>query len=146
MEDTNYFLDKEFELLKKKLYKKVEVVLMKNRIKLIFMVCLIFSFSLSGCANSNNKVISEVGSPDGKYNAFYFIRDLGATTKASSQLTVLKKGKKLGDTVGNVFVTYGEFDVEWENDNMLVVNIKKDEEIFKQLTKYKDIEIKYKKH
>lgn len=117
---------------------------MQSRIIIIVILCLIFSFSLSGCASKNNKVIEEVDSPDGKYTAIYFVRDIEATTKASYQLTILKERKKLGDTVGNVFVTYGEFDVQWENENILVVEIKKDEEIFKQLKEYKEIEFRYK--
>lgn len=110
------------------------------------MFCLIFNITLIGCASSNlsNKVIHEIESPDGKYIAFCFIRDLGATTKPSYQLTILNKGEKLSDTVGNIFITYGEFDIEWEKNDALIVNIKNDKEIFKQLEQYKEIKIKYK--
>lgn len=118
---------------------------MKNQIKII-MLCLILSITLIGCASSNpsNTVINEIESPDGKYIACYFVRDLGATTKQSYQLSILNKGKKLGDTTGNVFITYGEFDIEWNKNDDLIVNIKNNEEIFKQLDKYKEIKIKYK--
>ncbi len=119
---------------------------MKNKIKIITL-CLIFSITLIGCSslnsNANNTVIKEIGSPDGDYTAFCFIRDLGATTKASYQLSILNKGEKLGDTTGNVFITYGEFDVEWDGNSDLIVNIKDDEEIFKKLEQYKGIQIKY---
>lgn len=112
----------------------------------IVTLCLVLSITLIGCTSSNpsNTVIRQIESPDGKYVAFYFIRDLGATTKQSYQLSILNKGEKLGDTAGNIFTTYGEFDIKWDENDNLIVNIKNNEEIFKQLDKYKEIEIKYK--
>lgn len=118
---------------------------MKNKFKIIIL-CLVFSITLKGCVNSSssNELINKIESPDGKYVALYFIRDLGATTKRSYQLSILSKGEELGDTSGNVFVTYGEFDIEWEKNDNLIVNVKSDEEIFKQSDQYKEIKIEYK--
>ncbi len=89
-------------------------------------------------------VIKEAVSPDGKYVAYVFEANGGATTRFTYRLSVLKNGKKLksGD-VGNTFITYDEFDVEWTDNNMLKVNNIKSTHIFKQKTKIADISVSY---
>ena len=91
-------------------------------------------------------IIQEVVSPDGKYVAYVFETNGGATTNFTYRLSVLKNGKKLkaGD-IGNAFITSYEFDVEWIDNNTLKVNnigtsIKS---VFKQETKVDDVNIKY---
>ena len=115
----------------------------EKRIRIILFLFLILNFVLAGCTSSNNKIVKEVNSPDGKYTAIYFVRDLGATTQKSYQLTVLNKGKKLRDTGGNILISYWKFDLQWKGDKLLVVNIKSNDEVFKQLTQYKEIKIEY---
>ena len=89
-------------------------------------------------------IIQEVVSPDGKYVAYVFEANGGATTKFTYRLSILKNGKKLkaGD-IGNAFITYVEFDVEWTNDNTLNVNNIASVNIFKQETKIDDVNISY---
>ena len=67
-------------------------------------------------------IIQEVVSPDNKYVAYVFEANAGATTRFTYRLSVLKNGNKLkpGD-VGNTYITYNEFDVEWTDDNTLKV-------------------------
>lgn len=61
-------------------------------------------------------------------------------------MSVLKNGKKLksGD-IGNAFITYNEFDVEWIDNNTLKANniVTSIKSIFKQETKIDDVNIKY---
>lgn len=85
-------------------------------------------------------VIQEVVSPDGKYVAYVFEANGGATTRFTYRLSVLKNGKKLkaGD-IGNTFITYDEFDVEWVDDDTLKVNNISSIYIFKQETKIDDV-------
>lgn len=89
-------------------------------------------------------VIQEVVSPNGKYVAYVFEANGGATSKFTYRLSILKNGKKLesGD-VGNTFITYTEFDVEWIDDNTLNVNNIASVNIFKQETKIDDVNISY---
>ncbi len=89
-------------------------------------------------------VIQEVVSPNGKYIAYVFEANGGATSKFTYRLSILKNGKKLkaGD-VGNTFITYTEFDVEWIDDNTLNVNNLASVNIFKQETKIDDVNIRY---
>ena len=89
-------------------------------------------------------VIQKVVSPDGKYVAYVFEANGGATTKFTYRLSVLKNGKKLkaGD-VGNTFITYDEFDVEWVDNDILKVNNIASIYIFKQETKIDDVSVSY---
>ena len=89
-------------------------------------------------------VIQEVVSPDGKYVAWVFESNVGATTRFTYRLSVLKKGKKLkaGD-LGNTFITYDEFDVEWVDNDTLKVNNIASTYIFKQETKMGDVRVSY---
>jgi len=89
-------------------------------------------------------VIQEVVSPDGKYVAYIFEANGGATTRFTYRLSVLKNGKKLkaGD-IGNTFITYDEFDVEWVDDDTLKVNNISSIYIFKQETKIDDVSVSY---
>ena len=91
-------------------------------------------------------IIQEVVSPDGKYVAYVFEANGGATTKFTYRLSVLINGKKLkaGD-IGNAFITYNEFDVEWVDNNTLKVNniLTSIKSIFKQETKIDGVNIQY---
>ncbi len=89
-------------------------------------------------------VIKEVVSPDGKYVAYVFEANGGATTRFTYRLSVLKNGKKLkaGD-IGNTFITYDEFDVEWVDNDTLKVNNIASIYIFKQETKIDDVSVSY---
>lgn len=89
-------------------------------------------------------VIQEVVSPNGKYVAYVFEANGGATSKFTYRLSILKNSKKLkaGD-VGNIFITYTEFNVEWIDDNTLHVNNFASANIFKQETKVNDVNISY---
>ena len=89
-------------------------------------------------------IIQESVSPDGKYVAYVFEANGGATSKFTYRLSILKNGKKLkaGD-VGNTFITYDEFDVEWVEDDTLKVNNISSIYIFKQKTKIDDVSVSY---
>ena len=90
-------------------------------------------------------IIQEVISPDGKYVAYVFESNVGATANFTYRLSVLKNGKKLkaGD-LGNALITYHLFDVEWTDNKTL--NVKRgitSMDDFKHETKVDDIRITY---
>ena len=117
---------------------------MKIIIKKIVFIMLFVVLGTTACNNSsNNEMITSIPSPNGKYIAYIFIRDMGATTKESYQLSILKKGNKLGNSSGNIFVSYGTFEVEWKNDKELLVKNNSSEEEFKKMVKCREIKIKY---
>lgn len=123
---------------------------MKKRILLILKLFLVLTLILIGLAyaftgfqfGDNNSIIETVPSPNGKYVACLFIRDMGATTKESYQLSIFKKGRELGNSPGNTFISYGEFNVEWKNDSTLFVN-NSTAEIFKQDDEVNGITVNY---
>ena len=109
-----------------------------------FSVLICLTLVLTSCSTeSNNDIIKSMVSPNKEYLAYIFRRDMGATTEESYQLSILKKGEKLGDDIGNIYVTYGEFDIKWNSDNELIVTKVTSGESFKQIEKYDDIIIKY---
>ena len=55
-----------------------------------------------GCAN---EVLSSLSSPDQKFVAIIFTRDCGATTTASTQVSVLPFAAKLPNEAGNIFIS-----------------------------------------
>jgi hypothetical protein len=92
--------------------------------------------------NDNNSITETVPSPDGKYIAYVFVRDMGATTQASYQLSILAEGQELGNAAGNAYISYNEFGIEWVSEKELLVD-NQVSEIFKQKDEVKGITIIY---
>ncbi len=73
------------------------------------------------CGNSFEDRIT---SPNGKYQAVTFLRDCGATTAFTPQVSILPVGAKLPHQNGNVFVgSYGATftKAKWISDTHLVI-------------------------
>lgn len=88
-------------------------------------IVVIFAFLglLTGCGNPcSNKVVSNLTSPDGKYEATAFIRDCGATTDFSPQVYLRPKGQSCG-SIGNVFIGdhSDQIEVQWLSSTQLVI-------------------------
>jgi hypothetical protein len=83
-------------------------------------------------------------SPDGKYVAYVYTRDCGATTQYSHHLTVLKKGVDLDPAdKGNVLITYGEISMAWKDATHLSVSKSGATHTFKEEKRYKGVTIQY---
>jgi hypothetical protein len=67
------------------------------------MILSVLAFSNS-CSLCGNEIQSEVVSPDGKMKAVIFERDCGATTSATTQISILGAHDGLPNEVGNAFV------------------------------------------
>ena len=65
----------------------------------------VFAIGLAGCgeAGCGNRVIEDVPSPNGRQHVVVFVRDCGATTDFSTQVSVLPAGEAVSDG-GNVFI------------------------------------------
>ena len=96
-----------------------------------------------GCSEDScsNSIQERISSPSGEVEAVIFLRDCGATTKSSYQLSIVKSGEKVTST-GNVFISYDDFDVRWNSDGELQISSTSDE-VFKQKESIKGIKIKY---
>jgi hypothetical protein len=63
-----------------------------------------------------NQIITEQLSPDKKYKFIVFVRDCGATTGFSTQVSILRNDKKLrDDDSGNVLTISDHYYGDWYN-------------------------------
>ena len=124
---------------------------MKKKILITFLIIVVGIGLLYSAFNglrwfvlSEPDIIQEVVSPNGEYVAYVFESNGGATSWFVYRLSILKNGKqpKRGD-VGNTYINDYEFDVEWKDNDTLMVN---NTTIinYKQETKVHGVEVIYK--
>ena len=124
---------------------------MKKKILITFLIIVVGIGLLYSAFNglrwfvlSEPDIIQKVVSPDGEYVAYVFESNGGATSWFVYRLSILKNGKqpKRGD-VGNTYINDYEFDVEWkDNDTLMVDNTTTIN--YKQETKVHGVEVIYK--
>ncbi len=103
-----------------------------------------------------NEIVEETQSPSKKFKVVIFIRDCGATTGYSTQVSILESSDQLGNHPGNAFILSDKignglsFDkggakikAMWSNDHSLKVYFDKRTEFTKQIEKIDDIKITY---
>lgn len=133
--------------------KELKVQTWKTFFKVIGIVCCILmigigliiygTFKLFGSA-CGNEIISEIPQPEGTYKAIVFIRDCGATTRESNQISIVRSGRNINDSdTGNVFVTYEPVSIQWSQKSSLVIDYNGGQ-VFKQKRRFKGIKIDYK--
>ena len=124
---------------------------MKKKILITFLIIVVGIGLLYSAFNglrwfvlSEPNIIQEVVSPNGEYVAYVFESNGGATSWFVYRLSVLKNGKqpKRGD-VGNTYINDYEFDVEWKDNDTLMVNNTTTIN-YKQETKVHGVEVIYK--
>ena len=124
---------------------------MKKKILITFLIIVVGIGLLYSAFNglrwfvlSEPDIIQEVVSPNGKYVAYVFESNGGATSWFVYRLSILKNGKqpKRGD-VGNTYINDYEFDVEWKDNDTLMVNNTTTIN-YKQETKVHGVEVIYK--
>lgn len=123
-----------------------------NLLTLSLCLLLIWALTLTGLVYfiKNmlvNNVITDTMSPNGKYKAIAFIRNGGATTDFSPQVSVLEAYERFGNkNTGNVFIGYNNqyIDSYWEdNKTLVVVHNCFAADIFMQEDEINDIKIIY---
>lgn len=80
-----------------------------------------YGYVTSDDEHTHNTVIKELPSPDGKYVAYVFVRDFGATTRETYQLSILRSYEGFKDKGGNVLVSDRNFDIKWISNTELAV-------------------------
>lgn len=114
-----------------------------------FILMIVISLGIYGtyrllASACENEVVSEISQPDGTYKAIVFIRNCGATTRESYQVSILRRGSSIDSSdTGNVFITYSPVSITWSRKNNLDIEYGSGQ-IFKQESRYKGIEINYK--
>lgn len=120
---------------------------MKNWKVVNYLIIIFILISLlSGCSECNNEIIKKENSPDGNFVAVIFIRDCGATTDFSYQVSILNKDSQMNNLKGNVFITENVeiTSVKWNSIEELTITYKSNkEEIFKMENSIYGIKVNY---
>jgi len=84
---------------------------------------LFIAILLVGCNPCGNDPINAVSSPGGNKVAIAFIRDCGATTGFSTQVSIVKAPGLLPNEAGNVLIVDGKvpLSLKWVGEHRLVV-------------------------
>jgi hypothetical protein len=129
--------------------------------KIIAIIIKIFTlvFLNTSCTTTDNMcgntIINQSISPDQKHRAIVFLRDCGATTRYSTQLSIIKNDDSLKNEIGNILIINdekggpipdedSEAEVKWESNNELIVYCDSSVKTFKRENEYKGIKITYK--
>jgi len=104
----------------------------------------------------SNEVIAEQPSPDGQHTLATFVRNCGATTSYSTQVSVLRVGERLGNRPGNALVSDGNHGAapegpgggplvngHWDGNNQLTISFHPATRVFKSEALVEGIAIRY---
>lgn len=82
-----------------------------------------FFFWRGGLVACGNDVRERVRSPDGRREVVVFVRDCGATTSFSTQISILRAGENASDEGGNTYIAAGELrvSVQWLTPTEIVI-------------------------
>jgi hypothetical protein len=89
------------------------------------LAAIVVSALLSSCGDPcGNEVVQSVVSPSGSLKAVAFTRNCGATTKFSTQVSILRSNEALPNDPGNVTVLDDivPLSLEWKTDTSLHVS------------------------
>lgn len=118
---------------------------MKHRVRVILV--LVIAYCLGGCQTDinlrHNTILSQKISESGQYKAVKFKRSLGATTADSFQLSIVKSNKNLRDEIGNVYISYEDFEYMWIEENTLKIINNGNQEYFKAEKQVDDVSVIY---
>jgi flagellar basal body-associated protein FliL len=130
----------------------VKVNLMKNKLKVIFIIIIVFlvlfvvgKYLLDTLFGDmcGNEIVQKVPSPSGEQVAYIFTRDCGATTGISPQLSILDGNDTFQNTSGNTFRSDKEFSIKWLSDKKLQVIYKRKSETYEMDKNVNGIKIDY---
>ncbi len=120
---------------------------------MFLLSAVVLSTSCSGC---NDVVISEVLSPGGTQKAIVFVRDCGATTGFSTQVSVVSSSRASVSGSGNVFSAdddhgrvklggRGELAVHvvWIDDRHLIITFPAHSRVFRRDPQFGRMQIKF---
>ena len=127
------------------------VINMKKLLCTLLIAFLCISATLAGIKVFQNlffaepDILQSISSPDGKYTAYVFESNGGATTGWIYHVSVLKKEKQLNKGNGNVYISeIPPNGIEWLESNVLYIDDYKRIKTTKQRQKIEDVTIKYK--
>lgn len=93
-----------------------------------------------------NTLYEDITSPSSEYKVVVFERDCGATTRISSQVSIIKTGKDLPNSPGNIFISETDSNnlkVNWLSAHHVEISFPENIRTFKQEEKWKGVKISY---
>lgn len=119
--------------------KQLVIILAVISIPFVFTICL-----FSGMCG--NEILQTELSPSGDYKAISFLRDCGATTDFSPQVSLLQKDAGLKNTAGNIFIGNHstKIKIKWVSSKVLEIShgcLVEDINLMKK--SYRDFTVKY---
>jgi hypothetical protein len=133
----------------------------KTKLLLLF-VLLVLSF-LNACVRLGTSVTREITSPDNKWDVVLMVRNGGAMTDFSTQISVINKGDTFAKqgalwNPGNIFIADDEHGavpvdgngqinvkVAWASASKVIVSYPGKARVFKQEPKFRSVMISYEK-
>jgi hypothetical protein len=126
---------------------------MSKAVLLLSMVAAVF---LCCSGRSFNTEVQRVTSPDKKTDVVVFVRQGGATTGFSTQISLERAGKALPDGPGNIFVADDDHGkvalladgtiplaLSWRTNTVLEIQFSKRARVFKMQDKWRGVQIIY---
>ena len=111
--------------------------------------------ALTGCMGDmcGNRILRTATSPDGRYTAVTFARDCGATTRASTQVSILTPGEDPPDG-GNIFIAEPNsgldarpgrdgVEVTWLGPTRLRIRYDRSAHVFMRVEAFGDVTVDY---
>jgi len=103
--------------------------------------------SLSGCLGDlcGNEIVSDTPEQAGRVRAIVFVRDCGATTGFSTQVSILDEKQSVPNEPGNTFVAHDRLSVSvrWTAPDRLVVTYPAQAKVFLQENQLKAVKVSY---
>jgi hypothetical protein len=127
----------------------------------VLIICAAVWIGPFALVRSGTEVVGDVLSPDGKWDVVLMVRNGGATTDFSTQLSVIPAVGRLSREIalgrpGNVFIADGNHgavavndrgfmhvDVVWQSPNLVLVTFPPSARVFKQERRFHSIIVKY---
>ncbi len=112
---------------------------------LLWNLLAVWALLLCGCSMCGNEIGYEELSPDGKFKAVVFERDCGATTRASTQISILPKSESLTNEAGNIFIAKGDLRIamQWISTTELSVTYPPGTTVFRKQEQKDGITIRF---
>lgn len=129
----------------------------------ILVICLVLVVWIAPLAlvRSWTEVVGDVPSLDGKWDVVLMVRNAGATTDHSTQLSVIPAGTRVSRELalcrpGNVFIAHGNHgavavndrgfmhvDVVWQSPNIVLITFPPSAHVFKQERRFQSVTVNY---
>ena len=111
-----------------------------------FLILLFTLIILSCNQMGENRIWQVIYSPNNNFKAIVFSRNVDATTKFNTQVSIIERDKKLPNKPGNIFVAdyVDNLEVYWSTENELHIIVpEKNIRIYKKKEEINDIRIVY---